>query len=355
MTSREVSFRYNLLRGGAFCGLLQADMSTAPTVRMDDGSEIKTAFSALFHPQARDVNGRELEINWLSDEIQPVMIVDGVKYPLGVFMPATPVFETDTAERVSVQCYDRCWRVRDTRSERLLYWPRNTGYLDAIGQLLNEAGIRTVFAVPSTEVFAEPREDWEIGESYLTVINQLLGEINYNPLWFDASGNAVLEPASAPEASRIEHVFDANDPDTLVIPGISRETDIYSAPNTFIVVCANPDKGIIMTARAANENPQSPLSVPRRGRSITQVVRVDNIASQAALQACADRLRNESLLSGETVRIKTGLRPGFGVSDIAALHYGDLTTLCVEHSYSMELTVGGKMQHVLERVVYNLE
>lgn len=370
---RQVSFRYNLLRAGAFYARLRAVEDSAPHVRMQDDAQIKMSFSGTFSPVAADVDGRPMEINWLTDEIQPVMIVNGLPYPLGVFIPTTQSVSAETVSRVSIQAYDRCQRVLDTNSALPVYWPRGTLYLDAVEQLLSAAGITTVFTTPNEAAFAEPREDWPAGTPYLTIVNDLLAEINYKTLFFDANGAAVLEPASIPEASQIRHTLDDADPETLVVLPITRTNDVFSAPNKFIVFCANPDKDENMIAVAVNDNPQSPISTVRRGREIVRVSAVDNIASQAELQAYAERLRNDSLLTGETVSVSTGLIPGWKVGDAVALHQRPRAwiehtkrgkrlvsvpgsnDICISRAYDMELKVGGKMQHTLEKVVYNLE
>lgn len=356
MMYRKVAFRYHVLRGGAFYAYLQADESSAPQIRMNDADTIKTALTGVFAPDARDADGRTVPVNWLSDEIQPVIIIDGVPHPLGVFMPAKVTDSTrGNSRRVNIQAYDRCWRVRDTRKNELLYWPSGTLYLDAIEQLLVAAGINTVVKTPNNAAFTEPREDWKLGESFLTVVNELLEEINYKPLWFDENGVAILEPVSVPTSANIRHAFSDEDPDTLMHPEIEREADYYESPNVFIVYCANPDKSADMIATARNENPQSPLSVQRRGREITSVTNLNNVPSQSELQARADWLRDKSLLSGEIIKITTGLRPGFGVAEAVSLHYKDLTSIGIEHSYTMALQLGGQMTHVVERVVYNLD
>ena len=353
---RKIGFRYHLLRGGAYCAQLRVPDSDAPRIHADSSRAIKTSFSATFAPMAYDVDGNPVEIDWISDEIQPRLVIDGAEYPLGVFMPATPRAADDgLTETVRVEAYDRCWRVRDTTTDTLLYWEAGTLYLDAIEQLLLAAGVSAVLATANTAVFAEDREDWDVGTSYLEIVNQLLQEINYLPLHFDQSGAAILRPATVPTAANIDHVLDATAAGTRVLPGISRETDIFSAPNYFIVTCANPDKEGLMVATAANENPQSPLSVQRRGRRICELTRVDNVADQDELQAYAEKLRDDSLITGESVSVSTALLPGWSVNDVVALHYGDLTALCVERSFEMELRVGGSMTHTMERVVYNLD
>ncbi len=353
---RKIGFRYNLLRGGAYYAQLRALDSSPPRIRMDDGGEIKTGFSGTFAPYARDAAWRLQEVNWLTDEIQPVIVIDGAEHPLGVFAVATPTEEeVDGLRSVRVECYDRGWLVRDTRTETLLYWRRGTPVLDAVEQLLTAAGIRAIFKTPSAAVFQEDREDWDVGTSHLTIANQLLSEINYNPLWFNAFGAAILGPVTVPDASTIAHRFDTRDKSTRVLPGISRTTDVYAAPNVFLCTCAHPDKDELMLAVAENANPQSPLSTVRRGRRIVQKIAVDNINSPEDLQAYANRLRNESMITGESIQLSTGLLPGFGVGDVVALRYGELSALCIEHGYDMELAVGGRMTHRLEKVVYNLD
>ena len=84
------------------------------------------------------------------------------------------------------------------------------------------------------------------------------------------------------------------------------------------------------------------------------VVNVDNLGSQEELQAYANRIRNESMITGETITVQTGILPGFGVNDVTALSYGDTFAVCLERAWSMDLSVGGKMTHTLEKVVVNL-
>lgn len=360
---RTIDFAYHVLRNNAFFGFLHAPMDRGNVLRMDDSGEIKMSLSGTFSPFVTDVDGNPVEADFLSDEIRPMLIVDGTEHALGVYGVANAVpTETGGVQRLQVEAFDRCWKVRDHYTESRIHIEAGTSYITAIEGLLIEAGITIILATPTNAVLAEAREDWEIGTSYLTIVNQLLGEINYNQLWFTPEGNAVLEPASVPTAENIEHTM-SDMPEELLdgavkidrmLPSITRETDVYSAPNVFLCIVSNPDKSGPMKAKAENTNPQSPLSIQRRGRRIMKVERVDNIASQAELQAYADRLRNESMIGGETIRVTTALQPGYGVADVVAIKYGDLNAICIERAFSMELSVGGKMTHELERVVYHL-
>lgn len=346
--TRTIDFKYRVVRNGAAFCELRAVEGGNPRILMDDVSNIKTKFSGRFLPPAEDVN-------WLTDEIQPSMIIDGAEHRLGVFLPANVTEETDTGPRVAIDAYDRGWTVKDQRTEYMIFFPAGMNYLSAVGSLLAECGLTLISSVPTEEVLAEDRADWDIGTPYLDIVNQLLAEINYEDLWFDADGMARLEPKATPTANNIEHTLDENSVESLMLPGIRKQTDFHSAPNVFICVCSNADKDAAMVAVAENTNPQSPLSIQRRGRRISALVKVDNIASQEELQLYADRMVTDSLMKGEIIDVTTCLLPGYGVGDIVALRYGDISSICRAKRWSMDLTVGGRMAITLERVVLNLD
>lgn len=345
---RQLDFRFVIVRDGADYAEIYPANGSTPKLRMDDYAGIKTSLSGDFLLPADDVN-------WLTDQIRPVISIDGKPYNLGIYLPAAVrEMGSETSRYLHIEAYDRCWLVRDTRTETRLHYDAGSEYITSIVQLLTACGIALVAAVQSEAVLTEDREDWDIGTSYLDIVNQLLSEINYNPLWFDQDGCAVLEPASVPTAANIEHTLDDTCIESLILPSISRETDIYAAPNVFVCVCSNVDKDAPMIAVSENTNAQSPLSVARRKRRIVHVEKVDNIASQEELQYYADRLRNASMITGETITVRTGLLPGFGVDDVTSIRYEDLFAVCLERSWTMDLGIGGRMTHNLEKVVINL-
>lgn len=342
---RSVDFRFVVTRDGSdLCDLYPISM---PSLKMEGGNSVKETLSGEF--------ARDDRIDWLRDKIRPELIIDGTVWPMGVFLPVSVVNqESETRLSVKVEAYDQGWQVQDVRTQGVLSLTSGTNYIDAIKTLLATAGIVIVIATPTTATLTETREDWDPGTSYLAIINQLLSEINYNDLWFNGQGAAILEPASVPSAANIEHTINSDDPSCLMLPGTSSKTDLFNAPNVFICVCSNPDKSGVMTATAENTNPQSPLSIPRRGRRIVKVTKVDNIASQADLEAYAEILRNDSMITGETWQIQTALHPGHGANDIVAFHHREETSICVEKTWSMQLGPGGIMTHTLRKVVYNL-
>lgn len=345
---RTIDFRYTVVRGDSDFGRLYTIDGEEPTLRMDDSGEIKMSLSGSFIYDST--------VNLLADRIRPEMVIDGTVYPLGLYLPATgTIVEDETRKKWQIEAYDQCWLVRDTKTEDILHFNSGTLYLDAVESLLTKAGVILTIKTTSTARLTEAREDWEIGTSYLTIVNQLLSEINYGELWFDANGMARLHPVKTPTAENITHVLTEGDVKSLLLPGITRESDIYNTPNVFICVCNNPDKTSVMKATSENTNVSSLLSIAKRGRRIVSFQKVDNIASQTELQNYADRLRDNSMLTGETAVVTTALFPDYGAADVTALSYGDFDAICIEHSWQMELKAGGNMQHTLERIVANYE
>lgn len=344
---RTIDFRYTLIRNGADYGTIKTFQGGEPTIRMSSQGEIKTSLSGSFRIP-------EKAYDLLSDQIRAEMIIDGTIHPLGIFLPSSVVQVDEGPDRhLQVEAFDRGWQVRDSRLENLLHIDSGTSYIQAIEGRLAESGIALVSTTESDAVLPEARE-WNVGTSRLTIINELLSEINYNPLWFDANGVAVLEPVSVPNAENIRHRIRDDSLSSLLQPSMQRSVDVYSAPNVFIAVCSNPDKSGAMRAVSVNDNPQSPLSTVRRGRSISTVLQVKNIADAAELQAYADRARNDSLITGEQISLTTGLLPGYGVDDVVGLDCGDLFAIAIDRAWTMTLRTGGEMQHTLEKVVINL-
>lgn len=345
MSTREVSTRTDVYRNGVRLTTLRDAEDGEITMQRE--AAIKTSLYGSYVPDPL--------VDWLTDELRPVLTIDGEEYPCGVYLAATVCERSgEDGHVIEVDAYDRCWLVQSCRTETILHLDAGTYYLAAVRSLLATAGVPLVLETPSTLTLATDREDWPVGTDYLTIINQLLAEINYEQLWFDARGYARLEPVAEPSADSVQHVLDTSQINSLILPGLTREQDIFNTPNVFVCVCNNPDLGQTLTAEAINDNPQSPLSTIRRGRRIAQVVKVDNTPDQATLDAYAAKLRNQSLWASEIVQVRTALLPGYGVSDTVGLSHPDAQGLYIEASWTLQLRSGGEMTHGLQRVVLNL-
>lgn len=340
---RSLNFRVDVLRNGV--RLMSLPFATPPNILADSAGEIKTSLSGTFADNPA--------VDWMTDRLQPVVIIDGTEHPYGVYVPAT-LTETNTATgaELQVEAYDLGYILTLAKTETIYHIPAGTPYLEAIQALLADAGISLVQATPNASQLQTDREDWDVGTSYLHIINQLLSEINYQNIWFDANGSAILEPALSPAAERIDHTYDATTVDSITHRDTSTVMDMFGIPNVFIAICSNPDYDAPMMATSENNNAQSKLSIANRGMRIPQVYKVDNIASMDELQVYADRLRDQSMLATEVTTIQTAIVPNHGLFDVVALQHPAASGIYLETGWEFSMQAGTYMTHRLKKVVF---
>lgn len=346
---RTVDFRIRALRNGAFLREMRWDAAQPPTISCRSTGAIKTSMAATFLP----ARPGEEEVNWLRDELQPCIIIDGEETPLGIFRP------TDLKQQrkngvatTAVTAYDRGWIVQMTKTETLLHLSAGASYIDTIKRLLLTCGIVLVLADASSAVLPADREDWQIGTSYLTIINQLLSEIGFNPLWFDAGGMAHLQRYAAPSAAAITRAYSVRQGVKLrpAADGYTEATDVFNAPNVFICICDNADRSAVLTATAENAS-FGAKSILQRGLRIVQTTKVAQIADQAALQAYADKLRDQSLMGTRELTFSVPAEAGHGVGDIVSLEHPDVGGIYEETGWSLKLAAGEMMTISARRTV----
>lgn len=340
---RDIKVRLDVLRN--MVKVTELRILSAPSVTMDANAEIKQTMSVDVQPN--DV------IDWLSDELQPVVTIDGAEYSFGIFAPAT-YQRTDNGieDTVRVEAYDRCWRLKCMTTDHTLHFASGASYITTIKSLLTEAGIALTITTPSDLTLATDREDWNIGTDYLTIINDLLNEMSYNPLWFNAQGYAVLNPKEVLTGNPVR-TYDFSNVSSLC-KAVDTTVDLFNVPNVFICVCDSPDTGSAMTSTVENNNPASPLSIIRRGKRIVSFNSVNNIASQTALDNYAAALCYQNMLLGEQVSVTTALVPDCGMNEPVSIIQPTIRGMCRETGWSAELVAGGEMTHSLEAVALSI-
>lgn len=342
--AREVSCRVDVMRGGVpHTTLLPLE---PPVVTMDTAAEIKMRMSGMFllNPEA----------DFFNDTIRPWLILDGVEYPVGEYVVGT-VDETwtDGATSLAIEAYDAALLLQQWTIEDFHYIPAGERYENAIQSFLQRADIKRAIIDPTDEVFLTDREDWEPGTPFLTIINTLLSEIGYDDVWFDLNGIARLRAYTPPSAANITHTYRSGE-NSLLLPHFTRTLDIYSAPNVFNAVVNNPEYPSVLSATAENDSLASALSIPRRERRIVApTVELDNIASQAALQAHVDKIKFESMKADEIIAFETAAVPTHSVGDVISLSIDEagLSGVYAETGWTLTLGPGVPMQHTARRTI----
>lgn len=334
------TFEYHIyvMRNGAEFG--EALSASDPKIEMVSDAEIKKSLTAnLILPEGMDI---------LHDTLVPQIIVDGTKYVLGEYYIGTYTEQTNDYGQsyAEIEAYDGGFLPSRYRTENIIHFSAGGNYIDVIKSLLVECGITNIMATANPATLTTDREDWEIGTTYLQIINDLLSEINYESLWFDNKGFAQISPQRTLNPYKINHKYTSG-VYSILSNSKSKEIDIFESYNVFIAYVNNADDGELIIAKSENTDPESILSIQNRGRFQAPPERIDNIASQADLQIYVDNLKNKSRSSVETLVISTGIDGSHDVLD--TVQFED--EIYFEHSWSMTLSADSLFTHTLRREV----
>ena len=274
-----------------------------------------------------------------------------ISFPLGIFLLSTPTKEERNGVIYrQVEAYDGLVVLQENKIMERLTAPVDMKYTDFIYDVLQAAGVRKWNIEPSDKTITTALE-WAIGTSYLTIINDLLGALNYTPLWTDENGyyisNLYRSPAEAP--TDFSYVADEL---SVIYNGMTEELDLFNVPNRWIMVLNDPEREPLVSIYQ-NDNPESPTSFQARGRWIVDYREVTDIADQEALDAYTRRIAFEASQVYGKVQFETATMPFHDYSDILYLENEALGIRgnFSETDWTLPLDIGAKMKHQVRRVV----
>lgn len=345
---RRFTFRYELL-DASNSKLADLDTVVSCTVEQNWLADIKR--KANF--RIRDTGG----IDWLSNRIKPWVRLhlppygddDWVEWPQGVFLLSTPTRATDDTGAVfrDVEGYDGLQVYADDKVTDRYTVAAGVAYTTAVSTLLGSVPKNVTLSSATLPTDKE----WEPGTAKLAIINDLLSAVNYESLSFDENGVAVVRPYTSPQDRAEEYTY-ADDDDSLILPDVEQELDLFAVPNRWVLVVSDPDRASL-TSSYTNTDPASPTSTVRRGRTIVDFRTEQDAADQAALDAKTARLAFEASQVYEAISFETGMMPVHSGNDVYRITFGPLAVNAKysEHTWSMDLRVGATMRHRARRVV----
>lgn len=330
---RSIKFRYDIIRRNVKSG--EAKVFSC-LIKFDADAKIKR--TAQF-----TLNGDG--IDFLNDRIRAVVCINGTDYPVGTFILSTPLLDSSAgSRRYSVEAYDTTIILKEDCFTERTFFAAETRYDEAIAQIFLGAGISD-YIIPSIEERLPTDREFEFGYCKLDAVNELLSEINYNPLVADALGRYTITKYFAPKLSgaNLEYSEGAL---SVISSDMALEDDYYSTPNVFIARCDNPELDETYFSTYVNDNPSSKLSTTSRGRRIvSEVFRPDYIASQEALDEYVYRKAVEHSAVYSRLKISTAIMPVHGYHDVLRIRCGEIGGIFLETSWEMELRAGSLMTH----------
>ena len=213
---------------------------------------------------------------------------------------------------------------------------------------LKATGETRIAVTPSTTTLATPLV-WEPGETRQTVINDLLAAAGYWSLRTNLQGDFVFRPYLLPEVRPVAHEFVAGEA-SLMLPDYERTTNHAGIPNRFIAVSPQYDEGKEEGGGAAWQglvgvadltNPDSPFSIPNRGRVVAVSEQVE-ASTQKEIDAIAKQKLSALVQPSATIDATHALIPGLWLDDliyVAPSHGAPFTATVTQ--MSIPLRAGG--------------
>jgi hypothetical protein len=343
---RKLSFRYELLN---------KNLQKIGDLRTVKGGEITHSAFATIKRTARFSIVDTGEIDFMNDRIKPYVRVwvqnQWVEFPQGVFLLSTPIRKDSTGivER-DVAAYDGLLVLTDDKFEQRYTIPEGFSYYEAIVELLLSAGI-TQYNLEFTDKVLSRSIEFEAGKEKLYAINELLGYLNYTPLHVDVNGVYTSSYYRSPAVQSIDYSY-KDDELSVTYQGMEEELDLFTIPNKWVVVCSNPEDTPLY-ASYTNDNPDNLTSTVNRGRTIVDYREVSDIADQDSLDDYVQRIAFEASQIYGKITFETAIMPMHDYADILEIVYSPLgiSGKYSETSWTMPLTIGGKMKHEARKVV----
>lgn len=340
--NKTPTFRFDIVENGVCIG--QAFALNKPSVKCDSDAEVKMSLLGEFVLNIQDPN-------WLKARIKPYLIIGGKESSLGEYLISQA---DDCTDKKGV----KFWQIKGmdlgripqrSRTEKRVLFQAGQRYTDIVQSILLELGISRIIAIQSDATLKNDRANWEIGTSWIKIINSLLAEINYQSLWFDTEGNARIQPHRQVDGTVIDHRYESGEL-SQIKPQVDISSDIYKAYNVFTAMVSSPEYEEPMIAVSVNDIPTSRISTVNIGRVQAPIEKLDDIANQEELQKYVDNLRFQSMCSTETISFRTALNQ-HQVRDIVSIHHPQASGIYQETQWKMTLSFDGEMTHTAQRVV----
>ena len=241
------------------------------------------------------------EVNWSEVLVQPWREVNGVSWPVGVYVPTIPKLDHNrVSSAANIQLADRTILLQRAEVEGEFSIPAGSSVLTEIRNLISWVGFSPD---PLTDQLGTTRSDlvWDPGTSVLSVINQLLSWQNYRRLTTDTWGRWQVRKAMRFEQMPVTEQF-VSGPEFPYTPMWGEEEDLSEIPNAVTVWVQGDNDKPPLRATAYNDDPDDPLSIPNRGRVSYSLTA--ECTTQAETQELANRTLEERRLINTTLTIE---------------------------------------------------
>lgn len=283
--------------------------------------------------------------------IHSTTTTDGVRHrhQLGTFIPATSM-RPRPGQPAEIELYSSLLLLQDYCTTETVSVLPTLAILPSAWLFAYEAGVSSDIGIGIPGLGPEMREAqvWPAGTPHLRIVNDLLATAGWTSADVTPTGWVTAEPWRAPSSRGVAHVFRAG-PEALHTADWSEEQDVFSIPNRVVCHTAGGEEPAL-SAFAEDLDPNSPTSIPSRGGRVVTLVEEHEAASQAALQAIADRRIATVTQRVRNITLRHLPVPGVSLNSVVQLVNDEINERCVVTKQRVPLSSGGLVESNL-RVV----
>lgn len=255
--TRKVSFRYELLYKNMQHKKWLYNV-TSCTLQWQTLTQLKS--SAKISMKHDD------DIDYINDRIKVYAILNGTQFALGVFLLCSSDKNINVIATRECECYSLLQILLDMKLEERMQIVAGT---NAINEVIRLIGTTNIYSIPTNTKTLVTDKIYEIGTSYLEIINDLLDTVGYTPLYTNADGTYISKPYILPQ-DRTHTITLKSDVASLVKPEMVDSLDLFNVPNVFVAYTDNIDVEPL-SYTYENNKADSLTSTTNRGRRIVEV------------------------------------------------------------------------------------
>lgn len=281
-------------------------------------------------------------VNWHQSRVRPWVTVNGLRWPLGVFLPTSPdIVYSATHKSWKFKGVDKLSVLDGDAIPSSLSLPAGTVVTTAVKDIIEATGETSLVLTASPKMLSEQLV-WGPGTTRLRIVNDLLSSITYAFVWADGFGRYRVEPYIDPRNRSVRAVFEKGEV-AIHKADLTRTQDIASVPNRVIMTTSGSDDTPALLAVAENHEPGSPYSYESRGnRWVTKTYEGAEAVDQQSLDRQASRNLWNSSTPPAYYSVEHAVVP-IDPDDTVRFIHDDIDVLVQVNEFGIDLTPGSTM------------
>lgn len=308
------------------------DGTSRGTVSYNYDSRIRSGFQFTLTTE-------EVDFDWLTVRFRPWIMVNGQKWPLGVFVTSNPTLGRvrPGISTYAVAAHDKTILLDQDKSYMTISLEQGHNAVEWAKIFIEIMVGESAIVYNPSDVTLPATMVWRAGTPYLDIVNDLLDLAGYERVWVDRYGRFILRPQIDIQNRSPVWTFAAGET-AIHSPEWGRSQNIAEVPNRVILRTSGTDEVPEMLAVANNMDPDSPWSRPSRGYWVTRVYDVE-APDQVTLDSMAQRYLSNATRAVAHLEVRHAWVPYEG-GDVVTFRSGPVDVNAQVNEYSITMKAG---------------